>query len=263
MPPAARCGGQRHGRRHRRLPEGMDQDGRQARRACRRRQAEAPIVLRGYEAAARRALLPDGRAHAGARSPGANGNVPQGNRGVSRSDGAWPRELRTRRDSVRREFHSRSARARARESMGPRRSALRQRPRQLQGAALLVGPARRPRPSRHFVAVDRPAGDGRNASHRRAAGDLRDGAMGKPGVRLARGASRRRREAHRHGGHFTRRPFRRPRRRQGTALRLRRGLGRESQLGRSAAEAPEARGREPGAALLEARDVGVRREGHG
>ena len=134
-------------------------------------QGEAATVLRGHEAAARRALLPDGRAHAGARSPGANGNVPQGQRGVSRSDGAWPRELRARRDSVREQFHSRSARARA----GCRRAraarALRQRSRQLQGAAVLVGAAGRTRTPRHFVAVDRPAGDRRDAAHRRAAGD--------------------------------------------------------------------------------------------
>ena len=40
----------------------------------------------------------------------------------------------------------------------------------------------------------------------------------------------------------------------------RRGLGRQPQLGRSPAEAPAPRGREPGPALLGARHVGVRRQ---
>ena len=57
------------------------------------------------------------------------------------------------------------------------------------------------------------------------------------------GAARRcRRRPYRHGRNFAGRSFRRPRSRQGAALRVRGGLGRKSQLGRSAAETTQARG---------------------
>ena len=71
------------------------------------------------------------------------------------------------------------------------------------------------------------------------------------------------RSAHRHDRHFARRPFRAARRGVRAALCQRRRLGRQPQLGRSAAEAPAARGRESRAALLGACALGVRREGHG
>ena len=74
------------------------------------------------------------------------------------------------------------------------------------------------------LSIDQP-GTGETLRIHKPAGYLRDGAMGEPGVRLARVRDRCRRETHRHGGYFTRRPLRRPSSRERTALRLRAPYG--------------------------------------
>ena len=90
-------------------------------------------------------------------------------------------------------------------------------------------------------------------------GPRRDRGLGQGVRRLPRDPRRRRPRPDRPGRLVARRLLRAARRGVREAAQARRRLGRQPQLGRGAEEAARARGREPGAALLGARAVGVGR----
>ena len=132
-----------------------------------------------------------------------------------------------------------------------------QRPGLGQGAHVLLvslGGARRPR---HLLPDARPARHRGGAAPAGADRPDRHRGLGRRGRGLPAHPRRRRRLPHRHRGLVARRLLRTPGRRVREAVRARRRLGRQPQLGRGAAPPARARGRAAGPPLLGARAVGV------
>ena len=262
---AAAGGGEGAGcRRHAGVSRHLGADGGQAVRARRRGQVARPSALGRREAQSGGHLPADRRAPAGARRAGTDGAV---------SPAAGRVRARARRSRTRTASASRS---RTRESISqlctfaptayPDRAPILVQVNGLDSTKEMryrVGlPAWLAR-ARRLVAGGRSARHRRGAPPARHAGSLRQRTLGQPHRRLAGNERRRGSEADRDGRRVARRLLLPARRRVRAALRVRRGLGRQSRLARRAEEAPRARRQFPGAALLGTRVLGLGRQGHG
>ena len=218
----------------------MGQQGRNADRAGRGGRNPRPRFFRLGQAATRRALPVHRRTHAGTRPSRPRGHICARADVLRRSHGAGQGKLRAGRSADCRRHHARALYARHwRGTQAGRR--LLQRARQLQGTVVLVETATGAGPARYLHAVRGPAGHGRNAAPAEHAGDPVCRTLGIESGRLADPAVRCRSRPDRHDRDLAGRPFRAACRRIRAAIYVRRGLGRQPQLGRSAAETPAPR----------------------
>ena len=195
-------------------------------------EARGPRLLGFGQARARRALPAGGRAHAGAGLGRARGDLCPRPRGVRPLDARSGRLNRERVEiPLARRHHARAVDPRAGRRAAARRSSIATA--SIAARSCSTGRAC-PRRSRG-AASPRCASTSRAAARRcgcRACRSIRTSeSWAVEGRRLARGAARRRSRAHRHDRHLARRPFRAARGGLRAALRQRRGVGRQPQLG--------------------------------